>query len=94
MYWLTYWKEHARFRLAPKLGIYDFQVAPFFKYNVHEYPDIDQYNIIWIDDELETDHNMTNCYNHLSQLTSVLKICQKNGLTQKDIDKVNEYIIL
>jgi len=92
IYWLTYWELNARFRLAPKLGIYDFQVAPFFKNNVHKYPNIEKYNIIWIDDELEQDYNMIKCYEQLSQMTSVLKICPKDGLTQQDIDIVNNYI--
>jgi hypothetical protein len=53
--WLTTWTQSARYRLAPLLGLYDFEVCAFAKGQarcprVHRPGDL-QRALIWIDDE-------------------------------------------
>ena len=91
--WLTFWTNMARYRLAPLLGIYDFPVAPFFKNNVRQYSDIVNYNVIWIDDDLYSKYEpLQECADQLEKITSLVRICPKNGLTYSDIKMVNDIL--
>ena len=55
--WLTTWGQMAADRLAPALGLNQFQVAPFYKSEVPEKLSQEMLNrpLLWIDDEFHPD---------------------------------------
>ena len=97
IFWLTSWRDMARYRLAPVIGLPDFPLAPFYKGNIDEKISLDK-PIIWIDDELNT-YYQDNA-NKLKQ-----KCIEKNikylfvtpnpvsGLNENDINIINDFIL-
>jgi hypothetical protein len=89
--WLTSWRHDARYRLAPLIGLKDFQVCSFFKWQakqveVHKESDLDR-PIIWIDDD-ELDEKLATIARN-----QVLFVRPKNFLSKQDLDTVDQFLV-
>lgn len=104
--WMTSWREHAKLRLAPAVGLRDFAVPPWSKYEVAQglSPQDCDRPIVWIDDHLPNPHHTCpELQTQLEQLTArlpdptkLLTVCPTTGdgawLTPELADRVDAFL--
>lgn len=98
--WLTSWEHQARYRLAPIIGLNDFDVYHSSKYSLCRsgIMTVDELErpVIWIDDELKDKFGIGSVYTYIlsGMKNKILPIApdQTIGLTLEHIKQIEEFI--
>lgn len=101
IYWMTSWRDSARYRLAPAIGLDDFAVWPGAK-GSYQFCDDFTRPLIWIDDHLDTadafdpsicDDCIASVRRQFEKLLLVpARVEHGYGLAIKHIEQINAFI--
>lgn len=105
IYWATSWKHTARYRLAPLIGLNDFEVCSYIDKNLIEWDFPMHYlngrKVIWIDDQLgyylksEREAKGVDIVSSILEKNLLLIIPESNkGLQDSHFQKIDDFISL
>lgn len=89
--WLTSWQHCARYRLAPLLGLFDFEVCLFSKFGAHRVchhtpADLER-PLVWIDDT-DINHEVPRLWKN----PNVLLVAPLGHLSRDNVQQVDRFL--